>query len=114
MSKKMTTGFINYNVSIYFCSTEEMKKKYIDSDTNAIGLYKRLGQLDYMLIFNRDYEITGYDVLHEVYHLFFGLLNDIGRYDEYSASELGKDIYCYMFVDMFNKAWSIVQKEIKK
>lgn len=111
----MTTGFINYNVSIYFCSTEEMiKNKYIDSDTNVIGLCKRLGQLDYMLIFNRDYEITEYNVLHEVYHLFFQILNDIGRYDEYSAPELCKDIYCYMFVDIFKKAWSIIHNEVKK
>lgn len=115
MSKKMSTGYINYNVSIYFCSTEEMiKKGYIDKDTNVVGLCRRLGQLDYMLVFNSDYEITEYHVLHEVYHLFFEVLNDIGRYAEYSASELCKDIYYYMFVDMFKKAWSIISDKVKK
>lgn len=115
MSKKMTTGFVNYNVTIYFCNTKDMiKANYIDSDMEVVGICRRENQLDYLLIFNTDYEITIDIVLHEVYHLFFEVLNDIGRNDEYSASEIGKDLYCYMFVDMFKKTWSMVQKEMER
>ena len=70
--------------------------------------------LDYIIVFNSDYDITTEIILHEVYHLFFNVVNDIGINDTFSAKELGKDLYCYMFVDMFSKAMRIVQKELKR
>ena len=70
--------------------------------------------LDYIIVFNSDYDITTEIILHEVYHLFFHVINYIGINDTFSAKELGKDLYCYMFVDMFSKAMRIVQKELKR
>lgn len=110
----ISTGFVNYHVSIHLCSTKDMREaRYIDDDMEVMGMCRKIGLLDYLLVFNTDYEISAENVLHEVYHLFFEVLNDIGRNDEYYARELGKDLYCYMFVDMFKKTWGIVQEEFK-
>ena len=113
MKKTVSTGFINFNVTVDICNTQNMiKAGYVGDDIKVIGLCRRNDLLDYTLAFNSDYNITTEIILHEVYHLFFEVLNDIGRNDTYSAEELGKDLYCYMFVDMFSKAMSIVQKEL--
>ena len=114
MKKTVSTGFINFNVTVDICNTKNMiEAGYISDDIKVIGLCRRNDLLDYTLAFNSDYDITTEIILHEVYHLFFEVLNDIGRNDTYSAEELGKDLYCYMFVDIFNKAMRIVQKELK-
>lgn len=89
-----------------------IKAGYVGDNIKVIGLCRRNDLLDYTIVFNSDYNITTEIILHEVYHLFFDVLNDIGRNDTFSAKELGKDLYCYMFVDMFNKAMKIVQKEL--
>lgn len=113
MKKTVSTGFINFNVTVDIFNTQNMiKAGYVGDDIKVIGLCRRNDLLDYTLVFNSDYNITTEIILHEVYHLFFDVLNDIGRNDTYSAEELGKDLYCYMFVDMFNKAMKIVQKEL--
>lgn len=113
MKKTVSTGFINFNVTVDICNTQNMiKAGYVGDDIKVIGLCRRNDLLDYTLAFNSDYNITTEIILHEVYHLFFEVLNDIGRNDTYSAEELGKDLYCYMFVDMFSKAMGIVQKEL--
>lgn len=115
MSKQISTGFINFNVTVDICNTQNMiKAGYISDDIKAYGLCIRKDALDYIIAFNSDYDITTEIILHEVYHLFFHVINDIGINDTFSAKELGKDLYCYMFVDMFSKAIRIVQKELKR
>lgn len=114
MKKAVSTGFVNFNVTVDICNTQSMiKSGYVGDDIKVIGLCRRNDLLDYTLAFNSDYDITTDIILHEVYHLFFEVLNDIGRNDTYSAEEIGKDLYCYMFVDMFSKAMRIVRKELK-
>ena len=113
MKKTVSTGFINFNVTVDICNSQSMiENGYISDDIKVYGLCRRNDLLDYTIVFNSDYNITTEIILHEVYHLFFDVLNDIGRNDTFSAKELGKDLYCYMFVDMFNKAMKIVQKEL--
>ena len=114
MKKTVSTGFVNFNVTVDICNPQNMiENGYISDDIKVIGLCRRNDLLDYTLVFNSDYNITKEIILHEVYHLFFEVLNDIGRNDTYSAEEIGKDLYCYMFVDMFSKAMRIVRKELK-
>ena len=114
MKKTVSTGFVNFNVTVDICNTKNMiEAGYISDDIKVMGLCRRNDLLDYILVFNSDYNITKEIILHEVYHLFFEVLNDIGRNDTYSAEEIGKDLYCYMFVDMFSKAMRIVRKELK-
>lgn len=115
MKKTVSTGFINFNVTVDICNTQSMiESGYISDDIKVFGLCIRKGVLDYIIAFNSDYDITTEIILHEVYHLFFNVINDIGINDTFSANELGKDLYCYMFVDMFSKAMGIVQKELKR
>ena len=87
---------------------------YISDDIKVYGLCIKKDALDYIIVFNSDYDITTDIILHEVYHLFFHVINDIGINDTFSATELGKDIYCYMFVDIFSKAMRIVKKDLKR
>ena len=114
MKKTVSTGFINFNVTVDICNTHSMiESGYISDDIKVYGLCIRKDALDYIIAFNSDYDITTEIILHEVYHLFFHVINDIGINDTFSAKELIKDLYCYMFVDMFSKAMSIVRKELK-
>ena len=114
MKKTVSTGFINFNVTVDICNTKNMiESGYISDDIKVYGLCIRKDALDYIIAFNSDYDITTEIILHEVYHLFFHVINDIGINDTFSAKELGKDMYCYMFVDMFSKARRIVRKELK-
>ena len=113
MKKTVSTGFINFNVTVDICNTQSMiESGYISNDIKVFGLCIRKNVLDYIIAFNSDYDITTEIILHEVYHLFFNVINDIGINDTFS--ELGKDLYCYMFVDMFSKAMGIVQKELAR
>lgn len=115
MKKTVSTGFINFNVTVDICNSQSMiENGYISDDIKVYGLCIRKDALDYIIAFNSDYDITTEIILHEVYHLFFHVINDIGLNDTFSAKELGKDLYCYMFVDMFSKAMRIVQKELLK
>ena len=114
MSKQISTGFINFNVTVDICNSQSMiENGYISDDIKVYGLCIIKVALDYIIAFNSDYDITKEIILHEVYHLFFHVINNIGINDTFSAKELGKDLYCYMFVDMFSKAMSIVKKELK-
>ena len=114
MKKTVYTGFVNFNVTGDRCNTKNMiEAGYISDGMKVNGLCRKNHLWDYTLAFNSDYDITTEIILHEVYHLFFEVLNDIGRNDTYSAEEIGKDLYCYMFVDMFSKAMKIVRKELK-
>ena len=115
MKKTVSTGFINFNVTVDICNTQSMiESGYISDDIKVYGLCIKKDVLDYIIVFNSDYDITTEIIIHEVYHLFFHVINDIGINDTFSAKELGKDMYCYMFVDMFSKAMSIVKKELKR
>ena len=114
MKKTVSTGFINFNVTVDICNTKNRRESgYISDDIKVYGLCIKKDVLDYIIVFNSDYDITTEIILHEVYHLFFHVINDIGINDTFSAKELGKDMYCYMFVDMFSKAMRIVRKELK-
>ena len=114
MKKTVSTGFINFNVTVDICNTKNMiESGYISDDIKVQGLCIRKDALDYIIAFNSDSDITTEIILHEVYHLFFHVINDIGINDTFSAKELIKDLYCYMFVDMFSKAMRIVRKELK-
>lgn len=64
----------------------------------------------FAIAFNEDRGIKGSTIAHEVWHLYMNILQLVSGDTEYTAEELHKEAYAWMFGELFREINSRIQR----
>lgn len=65
----------------------------------------------FAIAFNEDKGIKGSTIAHEVWHLYMNILQLVSGDTEYTAEELRKEAYAWMFGELFREINNRIQEE---
>ena len=68
----------------------------------------------YVMAFNIDRDIKESTIAHEVWHLFMNILELVSGDTSYTANELAKESYAFLFGELFELIDSTVRESIKE
>ena len=65
----------------------------------------------FAIAFNEERGLKGSTIAHEVWHLFMNILQLVSGDTEFTAEELRKEAYAWMFGELFREINNRIQKE---